>query len=113
MLLHRCMHCLAANACELKFDKKGRPYTRCRFCWAKTFMQSLESLRGVAVVPQLVELALQQRASDPDFARKFDEKIAGIVNYVRNNARPAPGNEQAPVLDGSPVVPFDEAKVGT
>ena len=88
MLLHRCLHCLAANACEVRFDKKGRPYTVCKVCWTKAFFQSLDSLRGVAVVPQLVEAAMVLRATDPDYASRFDEKITAMVRWVRDNSRP-------------------------
>jgi hypothetical protein len=112
MLLHRCLHCLAANACEVRFDKKGRPYTVCKVCWTKAFFQGLAPLRGVAVVPQLLESALLLRASDPDYARRFDEQIASMVHWVRDNSRPAAGQTVAPLGDSS-AVPFDDAKVGT
>jgi hypothetical protein len=107
------MHCLAANACELRFDKKGRPYTVCKCCWTKAFFQGLDPLRGVAVVPLMLEQALQERARDPNYARRFDAQIAGIVRYVRENSRPAAGEKAAPLADVSAIVPFDEAKVGT
>lgn len=113
MLPHRCLHCLAANSCEVRFDKKGRPYTVCRACWTKSFFQSLDPLRGVAVVPQLVESALELRATNPDYARKFDEQIAATVRCVRDASRPAAGEKAAPLADVSAIVPFDEAKVGT
>jgi hypothetical protein len=109
MLLHRCMHCLAANSCEVRFDKKGRPYTVCKCCWTKAFFQSLESLRGVAVAPALLERALQERAQNPAYAKWFDEQIASMVKHVRERtlapARPAADN--APLADVSPIVPFE------
>jgi hypothetical protein len=113
MLLHRCLHCLAANACEVRFDKKGRPYTVCKVCWTKAFFQSLDPLRGVAVVPQLVESAMRLRATDPDYARRFDEQIASMVRWVRDNSRPAAGEKAVPLGEVSAAVPFDEAKAGT
>jgi hypothetical protein len=112
MQLHRCLHCFAANASEVRFDKRGRPYTRCRLCAAKSFYQSLESLRGVAVVPQLVEAALAQRATDASYARWFDDAIASMVRHVQDNGRPAPGEVATPMAEGI-AVPFDQAKVGT
>jgi hypothetical protein len=113
MLLHRCMHCLAANACEVRFDKKGRPYTVCKCCWTKAFFQGLDPLRGVAVVPQLLESALQERTRSPEYARWFDAQIAGMVAYVRESSRPAAGERAAALADVSTIVPFDETKVGT
>jgi hypothetical protein len=118
MLLHRCLHCLAANACEVRFDKKGRPYTVCKVCWTKAFFQSLDPLRGVAVVPQLVESALRARKADQEYARKFDDLIARTIRWVQDNSRPAVGEKAARLVagDATPLaVPFDatEAKVGT
>jgi hypothetical protein len=107
------LHCLAANACEVRFDKKGRPYTVCKVCWTKAFFQGLDPLRGVAVVPQLVESALRLRTTDPEYARRFDEQIASMVRWVHDNSRPAAGEKAAPLGDASAIVPFDLAKVGT
>ena len=113
MLLHRCLHCFAANACEVRFDKKGRPYTVCKVCWAKAFFQSLDSLRGAAIVPQLVEAAMVLRETDPDYARRFDEKIVTMVRWVHDNSRPAAGVKPTPLNDASLSVPFElEAKLG-
>ena len=111
-MLHRCMHCLAANACEVRFDKKGRPYTVCKCCWTKAFFQSLESLRGVAVAPILLEGAIQKRATDPAYAKWFDDQIATLITHVRERtlmpARPAAG--AAPLPNVSTIVPFDEGR---
>ena len=116
MLLHRCMHCLAANACEVRFDKKSRPYTVCRCCWTKSFFHSLQSLRGVAVAPVLLERAIRQRESDPIFAKWFDEQIANLVKHVRERTT-APAQPAAvttsPLPDASTIVPFDDAKIAT
>jgi len=112
MLLHRCMHCFAGNAAEVRFDKRGRPYTRCRLCQAKSFYQSTESLRGVALVPQFIEAALAKRANDATYARWFDDAISKMVRHVHDNGRPAPGEVAAPMAEGI-AVPFEQEKVGT
>jgi hypothetical protein len=104
---------LGANSCEVRFDKKGRPYTVCKCCWTKAFFQSLDSLRGVAVAPALIERALQERASDPIFAKWFDGQIAALVRHVRERtlAPARPAADAAPLADMTAIVPFDEAKV--
>lgn len=109
MLLHRCLHCLAAGACEVKFDKKGRPYTICRFCATRTFCHSLDALRGIAIVPQLVESALAQRASNPAFAQWFDGEITKTLAMVRDRAL-APTPPNAGLSPAPSVVPFEEKK---
>jgi hypothetical protein len=111
------MHCLAANACEVRFDKKGRPYTVCKCCWTKAFFHSLDSLRGVAIAPVLLERALQERARSPAYARWFDEQIEMLVAHVRERtltpARPASDDSTA-LAAVSTIVPFDEGKaIGT
>ena len=109
MLLHRCLHCLAAGACEVKFDKKGRPYTICRFCATRTFCHSLDALRGIAVVPQLIESALAQRASNPAFARWFDDEIAKMLATVRDRSL-APAAASGGLAPAPAVIPFEEKK---
>ena len=111
MLLHRCMHCFAANACEVRFDKKGRPYTVCRCCWTKAFFQSLDSLRGVAVVPQLVESALSERDKRPDYAKWFDGEIASLVQNVRERAL-APARTATNVPTPLADTPVSDAPTG-
>lgn len=93
--------------------QKGRPYTVCKVCWTKAFFQSLDPLRGVALVPELIESAMVLRATDPDYARRFDEKIATMVRWVHDNSRPAAGAKAAPLSDTSMPVPFElEVKLG-
>ena len=88
-------------------------FQKCGPAKQKSFFQSLNPLRGVAVVPQLVESALRTRTVDPKYKAWFDDQIAAMVRFVRDNSRPAPGEKAAPLADVSGIVPFDEAKVGT
>lgn len=114
MLLHRCMHCLAANACELRFDKKAKPYTSCTLCRTRCFFSDQKALRGVGVVPSLLDQALQARATDPAFRARFDAELSGIMSYIqqRISERLDPGYTEAAPTMGIPnrpqIVPFDE-----
>jgi hypothetical protein len=107
------MHCLSPNAAEVRFDKKGRPYTVCKVCWTKSFYQTLDALRGVAVIPQLVENAMRMRTSDPQYARRFDEQVHATIACVQNATRPS----AVPLAEATAPAPFDAetpaAKVGT
>ena len=105
MLLHRCLHCLAAGACELKYDWNGAPFTSCRFCRSRTFLKSLEALRGVAIVPQLVESVLRLR--DEGKAPWVDKAIAELVADVRASTRDA----KHPFSAHPEIVPFVGEKV--
>lgn len=102
MLLHRCMFCLAARSSEIKFDKRGRPYTTCRYCFTRAFFSNLDALRGVAIAPQLIEAALQQR--DEGKAPWIDAAIADLRKFIFDKTQGA-----MPVSSSAPsVVPFVE-----
>lgn len=48
-----CVFCLCP-AGEIRFDKNSRPYTHCSACGAKGFFRGAKSMRGIALVEQLV-----------------------------------------------------------
>ena len=113
MLMHRCVYCLTGNAAEMRFDKRGKPYTICRACGSRSFFQSIHSCRGLAVMPDLLEDAMRKRESDKEYGRQFDEKIAGMVAHV-TGILSAPPSLQRPSLaagmDRPLMQPFEEAK---
>lgn len=84
MMLVRCMFCLAAGACEIRWDKRGRPYTSCRYCHTRAFLSSLNALQGVALAPALLDAALKQGEEDPGYKRRLDGMIADLMNFIRN-----------------------------
>jgi hypothetical protein len=69
MMPHRCVYCLSGQSAEIKFDKKGRPYTTCRSCGTRAFFPSIHACRGLAVVPDLLEQALGLRETDEAYRR--------------------------------------------
>jgi hypothetical protein len=113
MLLHRCVYCLTGNSAEVRFDKRGKPYTTCRACGSRAFFQSIHACRGLAVMPELLEEAMRRRAADPEYCREFDGKIAAMVSEV-SNALAAPASvPRSPVagnMDRPLMEPFMEAK---
>ena len=91
MLLRRCPFCLAENACEMKFDtKKYKPYLVCKFCMTRAFLRSGDALRGLAVIPDLIDSALRERSKNPDYAEKFDKKIHEMQAYAFDNGQSPP-----------------------
>ncbi|MDP3767630.1 MAG: hypothetical protein Q8S13_06420 [Dehalococcoidia bacterium] len=107
MIPHRCVFCLAGNGAEVRFDKKGRPYTTCRSCGTRAFFPSIHAMRGLAVVPQLLEEALRRREADEKYREWFDAQIAGLVQTVTTTAI-SPGPAARDDLHRPLVVPFDQ-----
>ena len=113
MLLHRCVYCLTNNSAEVKFDKRGKPYTTCRACGSRSFFQSIHACRGLAVMPDLLEEAMKRRERDKDYCKEFDDKIAAMVAQVSGLlAAPAaiPQTPLASSMNRPLMEPYREAK---
>ena len=113
MLVHRCVYCLTGNSAEIRFDKRGKPYTTCRACGARSFFQSIHACRGLAVMPELLEEAMRRRESDQGYRQEFDEKIAAMVVQVTSAlAMPVapPQTSIAAEMHRPLMEPFREAK---
>jgi hypothetical protein len=78
-----CMFCLAESAMEIRFDKRTRPYLVCRICFARAFVRNIESIRGMAVVPDLITAAKKNRESNPCYKEHFDGQIVALINQVQ------------------------------
>jgi hypothetical protein len=60
-----CFHCLMQETAELRIDKKGRPYTMCRWCNTRSFMSTREALWGIVIFePKLQDLYGTQSRDD-------------------------------------------------
>ncbi len=94
MILERCLHCFATSACELRYTKKGLPYTTCRVCRTRAFFHGLDALRGVAIAPVLIDATLQQVAAGE--AAWVRERVEQLTQYVQNTMRGAGLAEPTP-----------------
>ena len=113
MLLHRCVYCLTGNSAEIRFDKRGKPYTTCRACGSRSFFQSIHACRGLAVMPDLLEDAMRKRENDKDYCKEFDDKIAAMVSHVSGVlAAPAvvPQVHETGSMNRPLMEPYREAK---
>jgi hypothetical protein len=84
------MFCLAENACEVRFDKKARPYLVCKLCHTRCFLRSLEAVRGLAICPTLIAAAIERRKGEPAFRAWFDGEIGKTITFVNANALTPP-----------------------
>lgn len=101
MKMRRCLFCFAEHACELRFTKKGLPYVTCRICYTRAFFNSMDALRGVSIMPDLIDTTLQQVADGKaDWVRK---KTAEMNAYVRDRMTgrglPEPSEAPTPYVD--------------
>jgi transcription elongation factor Elf1 len=92
-----CMFCLSQFAMEIRYDKRGKPYVVCKICFARAFVRHPDSLRGMAVFPFLLDMALEQRATNPAFREKFDGMITKLVNEAKTAAL-VPASAREPVM---------------
>jgi hypothetical protein len=106
MLLPRCPFCLATGACELRWDKRGKPYLSALCCRTRAFLSSLNALAGIALAPSLLDEAVKRGAADPAYQAQLDAAVAKLTTYVRNRgtAPPAPRTNELQVKPA--IVPW-------
>jgi hypothetical protein len=78
-----CVFCLSQNAMEIRYDKRGKPYLICRLCFTRSFIRCIDAVRGLAVVPWLIDTALAERKNTPAFRDRFDSMIASMQREVK------------------------------
>lgn len=88
-----CLFCLAQHSMELRYDKRARPYLCCTLCFTRAFIRNLDAVRGLGVVPDLIDRALQARREDSKFRRYFDGKITAMIQEVKANGVSPPSRE--------------------
>jgi hypothetical protein len=75
----------------------------------RSFFHSLDALRGIAVVPPLLDLELQRRDTDEKYRETFDGRIVRVMAAVRDLAR-APALASSVLPSGPQIVPFEPEK---
>ena len=78
-----CMFCLAQHSLELRFDKRARPYLCCTLCFTRAFICNLDAVRGLGIVPDLIDRALQARQDDAKFQQYFDGKVIAMIKEIK------------------------------
>lgn len=107
MTLRTCIFCFAENACEVRFDKKARPYVVCQVCHTRCFLRCVEAIRGLAICPTLVAAAIQRRREEPQYRSWFDGEIVRTISFVNDNALTPPvRTEQLGLSSQKTAIPF-------
>jgi len=71
-----CRFCLSEGAVLLRFDRRGRPYTLCRDCGARTFLHTSAGMAGLALIEPLVaELNTPERKEKLQQYRALSEQL--------------------------------------
>jgi len=87
-----CLNCLADGVVELKFDKKGRPYSTCRSCGTRAFMRSFVAMRGLMLLaPQLVQVWKEMIRSVNGNVVQLDENVREQAEAHRVTAEASNG----------------------
>lgn len=72
----RCPLCLSPGTCQLRWDKRGRPFIRCAWCLSTAFLPTQDALISLlALCPQL-DSVLEGRASVDDLRREARKEEA-------------------------------------
>lgn len=102
----RCPFCLAAGSCELAWSAKARPYLRCKQCLTRAFLNTLNALAGVAIVPPMLDDAIRQSEENPAYKRRLDARVKEVVDYVRNRGAEAPARSKGELPQRPTIVPY-------
>jgi len=105
-MLRKCLFCLADGACEIRFDRKGRPYVVCQVCHTRSFVRSMEAIRGLAIGPTLLAAAIQRRAEEPEFRKWFDGEITKTIASLTERPLASPARDAESALSQQKPVPF-------
>ena len=102
-----CVFCLSGNAMEIRYDKHGKPYLICRLCFTRSFIRCIDAVRGLAVVPWLLDTALAERQNSPAFRDRFDSMITALQREVKAaGVAPPARSSQIGLPEGRLPVPF-------
>ena len=73
----RCPCCLAPDAAEIKFDRRGKPYARCTACRTMVFIGDARGLASILAaqpaIATLVRLAGGERAVQREAAAALEQ----------------------------------------
>jgi hypothetical protein len=95
-----CYYCLSSR-CDLRTDRRGRPYTRCASCGARAFLVSWrDAIRTLALVQPLVAACAEEIETDRDAATAAGAREAQVGAAMRAlfQARP-----DTPAATGAPI----------
>lgn len=76
-----CLFCLNPSSARLGLDRKQRPYLHCLTCGVRAFMPLFESLRGLAILPVLLEAWRKSTSEETQRAQ-----LSLYLNDLRNRA---------------------------
>ena len=79
--LDTCLFCMEVGS-ALSFDKKGKPYTFCHLCGARTFMRSPLSLRGLAVLVPHADQVRRTMSVNHEARALFDATVAEYQQII-------------------------------
>ena len=85
-----CLHCLEIDSCSIRFDRRGRPFTHCYSCGARTFLRGRASMVGLAVLADVVRDLHAQMQTDPDAPGQLHAQATAFFADLERRFAPAP-----------------------
>ena len=81
-----CLCCLGERTCQLRFDRKARPYAVCLVCGSRIFLKTKQGLSGFAVLSPLIDAVRTQAKSDPVYAAKLAQQLSALVSALQGRS---------------------------
>jgi len=81
-----CLCCLGERTCQIRFDRKARPYAVCLVCGSRIFLKTKQGLSGFAVLSPLIDAVRRQAKSDPNYAAELAQQLASLVGALHGRS---------------------------
>jgi len=78
-----CLCCLGAQTCQIRFDRKARPYAVCLVCGSRIFLKTRQGLSGFAVLSPIISELRNRAASDPAYAARLAQQLSALVTHLQ------------------------------
>lgn len=96
-----CLCCLGERTCQIRFDRKARPYAVCLVCGSRIFLKTRQGLSGFAVLSPLIDGVRQRAHADPAYAQQLAQQLANLVGSLQSRSEVTAASAASLTVSGS------------
>lgn len=78
-----CLCCLGSRSCQVRFDKKSRPYAVCLVCGSRIFLKTRAGLSGFAVLSPVIDQIHERAARDAAYSTDLAAQLARLIDSLQ------------------------------